>query len=68
MIFYDRKDYDHALADFEEAVRCTPSNVDAVLMRGLCFEAKNDLDRALANFDAAIAPVLFPSLTKRGVG
>ena len=62
-----KEDYDHAVADAEEAIRLTKSGapmpiltppgswlVNSYLSRGLAYEAKGDIDRAKADFSAAL--------------
>ena len=51
-----KKDYDRAIADFDQAVRLAPDNAAAVNARGLtCVDAKGEFDTAIADFDSAIA-------------
>src|ERR1043166_3658691 len=46
---------DRALADYAEAIRLDPNNVQALHGRGVVWRDKGDLDRAIADFSAAIA-------------
>jgi tetratricopeptide (TPR) repeat protein len=50
----EKKEPEHALAEFNEAVRCAPDTSDALVMRASCYEALHDYDRALASLDGAI--------------
>jgi tetratricopeptide (TPR) repeat protein len=55
MIFKLRHQNIQAIADFSEAARCQPSNAVAYRERGECYFRENDLDGALASFDAVIS-------------
>lgn len=48
------KEYDLALADFDDAIRLDPKEAAAYVDRGSVREAKGDLDRALQDLDEAI--------------
>jgi tetratricopeptide (TPR) repeat protein len=49
-----KRDFDRALADFNEAIRLDPKNAVAFRNRGLAVQNKGDLDRAVADFSEAI--------------
>ncbi len=49
-----KRDLDHAIADYDEAIRLQPSFALAFNNRGDARLAKGDVPRALADFDAAI--------------
>jgi len=52
---YDRiKDSDHALADFDEAIKLDPANADAFNNRGNLYWSKFEDDRAFQDFSDAI--------------
>ncbi len=57
---YQRKgDLDHAIADFDEAIKRKPgifpaSVVPVYILRAAAYHAKGDLDRAIADYDQAI--------------
>jgi tetratricopeptide (TPR) repeat protein len=54
-IAYGNKgDNDHALADYNEAIRLDPKNAVPFLYRGIAYGKKGDKDRALADFNEAI--------------
>jgi tetratricopeptide (TPR) repeat protein len=55
IIYFDRRDYDRALADFDEAAKLDPTNVDPLNGRGRTYLAKGQFDRAIAEFDLALA-------------
>ncbi|GHV69718.1 hypothetical protein AGMMS49928_13270 [Spirochaetia bacterium] len=52
--YYDKKDYDRAIADFTEAIRVNPQYATAYNDRGASYSAKKDYDRAIADYTAAI--------------
>jgi tetratricopeptide (TPR) repeat protein len=47
-------DLDHALADFDEAVRLDPKQAGAYIARGAIWASKGDSEKAAADFDQAI--------------
>jgi tetratricopeptide (TPR) repeat protein len=54
-------DLDHAIADFDDAIRLDPKFAGAYFNRGSAYQVKGDLDRAIADFNEAIR--LDPKLT-----
>jgi tetratricopeptide (TPR) repeat protein len=51
----NKKDYDHAFADFNKAIELDPKYVLAYNNRGLAYaDNKKDYDRAIADYDKAI--------------
>jgi Tfp pilus assembly protein PilF len=54
MDYYDKKDYDKAIADFTEIIRLWPQHEPAYYCRGLAYYDKKDYDRAIADFDHAL--------------
>jgi tetratricopeptide (TPR) repeat protein len=46
--------YDEALTNFNKAVQVDPKYFQAVYMRGLCYEAKGDVERAKREYSYAI--------------
>ena len=50
----DKRDYDTAIADFDEAIRLDPKFAPAYVNRGLAYAAKGDLDKAFADCTKAI--------------
>jgi tetratricopeptide (TPR) repeat protein len=59
--YYDRgnaykntQDYDHALADYSEALALDPTYAHAYLNRGLVYAAKNDAARSIADSSRSI--------------
>ena len=47
-------EYDHAIADLDQAIRLKPDFADAYFSRGLAYSDKGDYDRAITDFDQAI--------------
>jgi len=48
------KDYDHAIADFNQALKLDPNHVQSYNNRGQIYFNKKDYDRAIADFNQAI--------------
>ena len=51
--YYEKGDYDRALADFNKAIELQPDLADAYNNRGLAYHIKRDYDRAIADLDKA---------------
>jgi tetratricopeptide (TPR) repeat protein len=51
----NKRDYDHAAADFDEVIKFNPQNAAAYNDRAAAYKLKGDLDRALADYNQAIA-------------
>lgn len=49
------KDYRVALNHFNRAVRANPDHVPSIYMRGLCFEARGDLNNAKSQYQLALS-------------
>lgn len=64
-----KKDYDRALADFNEAIRLDPKLAAAYYRRGNIYANKGDYDRAIAEYSKAIQidPKLVDAYYKRGM-
>ena len=52
--YRDKRDLDHAIADYNEAIRLDPEHIMAFNNRGVTYSYKGDLDRALADYNEAI--------------
>jgi TonB family protein len=52
--YHDIKDFGHALADFDEAIKIDPGNADAFNKRGNLYWSKFEDDRAFQDFSDAI--------------
>ncbi len=52
--WYDKADYDRAIADCSEAIRLTPQYAWAFNIRGLAAQGNGDLDQAIADFTEAV--------------
>jgi len=61
-------DYDHAIADYTEAIRIEPNYVLAVYSRGIAYFNKKDYDRAVADYTMSLrlAPRDIIALQNRG--
>ena len=64
-----KRDYDRALADFNEAIRLDPNLAVAYYGRGNIYGNKRDYDRAIAEYSKAIQlePKLVDAYYKRGM-
>ena len=47
-------EYDHALQDYEQAIRLNPDNANAYNNRGIIYRIKGEYGRAIADYDKAI--------------
>src|SRR6516164_8569996 len=54
MAYQAKGQYDHAIADFDEAIRRDPKLAPAFYNRGLAYGSKDQYDRAIVDFDEAI--------------
>lgn len=52
--YLDKGDYDHAIADFAQAIRLNPNLPQSFYDRGRAYLAKRDYRRAIADFDQTI--------------
>src|SRR6266567_1765236 len=53
-VYFDKKDYDRAIADDSEAIKLDPKLATAYNRRGVAYLNKRDLDRAFADYNEAI--------------
>ncbi len=53
--FYDKNDFDTAIADYNQAISLDPNDAIAYNNRGLAYKQKREYDRALTDFDKAIS-------------
>jgi tetratricopeptide (TPR) repeat protein len=51
--YHGKKDYDRAIADYNEAIRLYPDRPTTIKNRGRAYEAKGDTARANADFEKA---------------
>jgi len=65
----ERRDFDHAVAAYNEAIRLDPKSAPAYAGRGLTYHIKGDLDHAIADYSAALRlePRLYFAYYQRGV-
>jgi len=47
----DRNDYDSGIADVTQAIRYDPNNAEAYGVRGVAHQSKNDINRAIADYE-----------------
>jgi tetratricopeptide (TPR) repeat protein len=53
--YYDKKDYDLAIADFSEALRINPNSAESYTCRGNAYgNGKKDYDQAIADYNEAL--------------
>jgi tetratricopeptide (TPR) repeat protein len=52
--YYEKEDYDRAIADYSKAIGIKPDDEDAYFWRGLAYYAKGDYDRVIADSSKAI--------------
>lgn len=52
--YADKKDYDRAIGDFNDAIRINPNLAMAYNNRGSAVQSKGDFDRAIADYSEAI--------------
>jgi tetratricopeptide (TPR) repeat protein len=59
-MYYNKDDYDKAIADYIHAIRLDPNSAAAYNNRGIAYYAKGDYDQAIADCEAAlrIDPIL----------
>ena len=67
--YFSKGDYDHALADFNQAVTLQPDRFDAYFNRASVYFATQDYDRALADINQTIKlqPHFALAYLKRGI-
>jgi len=71
--FYKNKDYDHAISEYNEAIRLDPNNdfanASVYYYRGLAYYYKREYDRAVRDFNRAILlnPVVANAYYYRGI-
>jgi tetratricopeptide (TPR) repeat protein len=53
--WFNKKDYDRAIADYDQAIVLDPKDARAYLGRGFAYGRKRDFDRTIADLDRAIA-------------
>ena len=52
--YYEKKDYDRAIADYDQAIAINPNFTSAYDSRGNSFYEKKDYDRAIADYGQVI--------------
>jgi Flp pilus assembly protein TadD len=67
--YFAQGDKQHALDDYNEAVKCAPKNAQAYYNRGLFYIAQTDGEAALRDFDTALSvdPKFVPALRQRAI-
>jgi tetratricopeptide (TPR) repeat protein len=67
--YYEKRDYDRAIVDYDQAIRLNPSHASALSNRGAAYARKGDYDRAIENYDEAIRlnPGHADAFSNRGV-
>jgi tetratricopeptide (TPR) repeat protein len=59
--YVDIGDYDHAFADFDQAIQLQPDYADAYFNRGRAYAKKGDLNHAISDYDQAFVLTLVMS-------
>ena len=54
LTYYEQRDYDRAVADFDTALKIDPKDAFAYYNRGIAQYGRHDFDRAIADFSQAI--------------
>ena len=54
LAYYDKQQYDKAIADFTEAIRINPADASGYVGRGAAYLNKDELHRAIADFSEAL--------------
>ena len=54
MAWGEKRDYDRAIADYDQPIRLEPKDINVYNNRGNIWKAKGDYDRAIADYDEAI--------------
>ncbi len=52
--YNDKRQYDRAIQDFDQAIRLNPSHADAWASRGNAYQEKGEHDKAIADFDRVL--------------
>jgi len=52
--YYNKKEYDKAIADYDEVIKINPNSEIAFLNRGLAWVANKEYNKAIADFDKVI--------------
>jgi tetratricopeptide (TPR) repeat protein len=52
--YRDKREYDRAIQDFDQAIGLDPNNTRAFYSRGIAHNSKREYDRAIQDFDQAI--------------
>ncbi len=60
--YWAKKDYDHAIADYDQAIKLNPSDAVFFNNRGGALVGKGEVDRGITDFDQAIR--INPNLTR----
>jgi len=54
LVYFEKQDYDKAIADFNNAIQLDPNYARAYYNRGVVYDYKQDYDKAIADFTQAI--------------
>jgi tetratricopeptide (TPR) repeat protein len=52
--FYQKRDYDKAISDYNEAIRLNPNYAEAYNNRGIVYDDKKEYDEAISDYNEAI--------------
>src|SRR5215813_7129128 len=65
--YYHKKEYDHAIRDYDQATRLNPNDSDYFYRRGLTYFEKHEYDRAIQDLDQT-QPRQCRSFAEAGLG
>jgi lipoprotein NlpI len=67
--YQEKRNYDHAIQDFDRAIKLDPKYAQAFHSRGISYSSKKEYDRAIQDLDQSILlnPLHAPAFNSRGL-